>query len=276
MSWLKAQNSCRHWDETGAWFCGCAGARKIRVGGSVWRRNFGGAAAARRVRGRGGAAPMTKSNIHAAFFSMRSYGNLPEEGYLATMRGGTCSMSGPLRSRQRLTERGRPLARGAASPSGTASHGPAIWSRPQVSAVVAPVALRDVWPPPPWRVRPSVRPGVLSRRLAPFRSVRSWRLRRFPAVLGKGPKFVVLPPEAWSLCSGPGPPPSEWTPVEGGQAKEEKKSSLRRRAPSGARALPRPHGTGALPVVTWLILPVVICLSQRLSHACLSINDSVP
>ena len=23
---------------------------------------------------------------------------------------------------------------------------------------------------------------------------------------------------------------------------------------------------------TWLILPVVICLSQRLSHACLSIN----
>ena len=29
-------------------------------------------------------------------------------------------------------------------------------------------------------------------------------------------------------------------------------------------------------VVTWLILPVVICLSQRLSHACLSINDSIP
>jgi hypothetical protein len=25
-------------------------------------------------------------------------------------------------------------------------------------------------------------------------------------------------------------------------------------------------------VATWLILPVVICLSQRLSHACLSIN----
>ena len=25
-------------------------------------------------------------------------------------------------------------------------------------------------------------------------------------------------------------------------------------------------------MVTWLILPVVICLSQRLSHACLSIN----
>ena len=28
-------------------------------------------------------------------------------------------------------------------------------------------------------------------------------------------------------------------------------------------------------IVTWLILPVVICLSQRLSHACLSINDFV-
>jgi hypothetical protein len=27
------------------------------------------------------------------------------------------------------------------------------------------------------------------------------------------------------------------------------------------------------PVVTWLILPVVICLSQRLSHACLSISN---
>ena len=25
-------------------------------------------------------------------------------------------------------------------------------------------------------------------------------------------------------------------------------------------------------IVTWLILPVVICLSQRLSHACLSIT----
>ena len=37
-----------------------------------------------------------------------------------------------------------------------------------------------------------------------------------------------------------------------------------------------PEGGFALPpgskVVTWLILPVVICLSQRLSHACLSIS----
>ena len=36
-----------------------------------------------------------------------------------------------------------------------------------------------------------------------------------------------------------------------------------------------PHGCASRPArkaVTWLILPVVICLSQRLSHACLSIN----
>ena len=51
---------------------------------------------------------------------------------------------------------------------------------------------------------------------------------------------------------------------------------------SGARAaqepiVPRspPLSCGrrsGLKAVTWLILPVVICLSQRLSHACLSIN----
>src|SRR6202043_4260091 len=32
---------------------------------------------------------------------------------------------------------------------------------------------------------------------------------------------------------------------------------------------------GGEKVVTWLILPVVICLSQRLSHACPSINNFV-
>ena len=41
------------------------------------------------------------------------------------------------------------------------------------------------------------------------------------------------------------------------------------RRPSGGGGLPRPS------TVTWLILPVVICLSQRLSHACLSINASI-
>ena len=38
-----------------------------------------------------------------------------------------------------------------------------------------------------------------------------------------------------------------------------------------------PASAGGCDVVTtdtWLILPVVICLSQRLSHACLSVNTS--
>ena len=38
-------------------------------------------------------------------------------------------------------------------------------------------------------------------------------------------------------------------------------------AGSGNRAMAR-----SIKAATWLILPVVICLSQRLSHACLSIN----
>src|SRR5688500_12190913 len=54
--------------------------------------------------------------------------------------------------------------------------------------------------------------------------------------------------------------------------------------PAGARPQGRPPvtclsrapGAGGQPrrtIVTWLILPVVICLSQRLSHACLSISN---
>ena len=44
---------------------------------------------------------------------------------------------------------------------------------------------------------------------------------------------------------------------------------------NGARFGPALRGVGrvvSLKAATWLILPVVICLSQRLSHACLSIN----
>ena len=32
---------------------------------------------------------------------------------------------------------------------------------------------------------------------------------------------------------------------------------------------------GCFRIETWLILPVVICLSQRLSHACLSISITI-
>ena len=39
---------------------------------------------------------------------------------------------------------------------------------------------------------------------------------------------------------------------------------------SGTRAA---GGQPRRTIVTWLILPVVICLSQRLSHACLSISN---
>jgi hypothetical protein len=40
---------------------------------------------------------------------------------------------------------------------------------------------------------------------------------------------------------------------------------------SGGRRGPPPGGPRR--IATWLILPVVICLSQRLSHACLSISN---
>ena len=40
----------------------------------------------------------------------------------------------------------------------------------------------------------------------------------------------------------------------------------------GLRGVASPSGV-AFKIVTWLILPVVICLSQRLSHACLSISN---
>jgi hypothetical protein len=40
----------------------------------------------------------------------------------------------------------------------------------------------------------------------------------------------------------------------------------------GKRWIGYSTGVAMKTIVTWLILPVVICLSQRLSHACLSIN----
>ena len=41
----------------------------------------------------------------------------------------------------------------------------------------------------------------------------------------------------------------------------------------GRSILLEPCAASESMVVTWLILPVVICLSQRLSHACLSISN---
>ena len=45
-----------------------------------------------------------------------------------------------------------------------------------------------------------------------------------------------------------------------------------RRGPDRRPTWPRPTPPVRRHVATWLILPVVICLSQRLSHACLSTN----
>ena len=44
---------------------------------------------------------------------------------------------------------------------------------------------------------------------------------------------------------------------------------------ASASGLSPPERALADKTVTWLILPVVICLSQRLSHACLSINNFI-
>jgi hypothetical protein len=46
-------------------------------------------------------------------------------------------------------------------------------------------------------------------------------------------------------------------------------------SPSRGRLWPGDQAAPAVcfTIVTWLILPVVICLSQRLSHACLSISN---
>ena len=44
------------------------------------------------------------------------------------------------------------------------------------------------------------------------------------------------------------------------------------RSSGSPNPLTRVLGFAGSKIVTWLILPVVICLSQRLSHACLSIS----
>ena len=105
-----------------------------------------------------------------------------------------------------------------------------------------------------------------------------------------GPAFSVANPH---VCLGP--PLGE---LSGGNWMA--RGGLRRLRPRGSSGLggglrpvpqpckypDRPTGRGVtrrdrslrvcdrtLKIVTWLILPVVICLSQRLSHACLSISN---
>ena len=58
----------------------------------------------------------------------------------------------------------------------------------------------------------------------------------------------------------------------GAARRERKNSASEERAISKRIAGAHTH-QGQCRAATWLILPVVICLSQRLSHACLSISD---
>ena len=84
-----------------------------------------------------------------------------------------------------------------------------------------------------------------------------------------------------SLC-GPGKTDGGTSRRGGGSvaAPRERRSPVAPgRSPFYARVAPWPReGPGGearasrLRIATWLILPVVICLSQRLSHACLSIS----
>ena len=81
----------------------------------------------------------------------------------------------------------------------------------------------------------------------------------------------------WCLAmSGPLPPPED---AVGKTRGPPRRSKERVRAPvpksdeveSGLLRRARPRQR----IATWLILPLVICLSQRLSHACVSINSFV-
>jgi hypothetical protein len=81
------------------------------------------------------------------------------------------------------------------------------------------------------------------------------------------------------VCSGPGPGEfrgERWKSVSSGIGLAEAAEPSH---PSGVRSVTNSsvlYSTVGHPrrtIVTWLILPVVICLSQRLSHACLSISN---
>ena len=68
---------------------------------------------------------------------------------------------------------------------------------------------------------------------------------------------------------------SSWlqvTKAQGLRAADASLAAPRRSYFGKPNYLPRGVSLHGLRIVTWLILPVVICLSQRLSHACLSIS----
>ena len=80
----------------------------------------------------------------------------------------------------------------------------------------------------------------------------------------RGPPAASPAPRPTSPAAAASPPSSGW----GAAAALTHDERARARPPRGRAARPRsPRGRA-----TWLILPVVICLSQRLSHACVSMN----
>ena len=145
--------------------------------------------------------------------------------------------------------------------------------------------------PVPQRALPAgPHPGGGRRADGPRRSPGGGRRRAHP---GPGERGRRAPPdwrpaarrdrgERRSRAAGPSPRAREREPPAGRRERGPRRPAargLRRRGPDGrgaaeqsggppprrgGRRVPAPQGA------TWLILPVVICLSQRLSHACLS------
>ncbi|KAK4193979.1 hypothetical protein QBC40DRAFT_302520, partial [Triangularia verruculosa] len=100
-------------------------------------------------------------------------------------------------------------------------------------------------------------------------------LGRLGGVFGRSALRSRLPTALWGIQKGKADAPS-------GEPRPLRQASCAARGPSPpahvTRYLFRPvkRAVGLHPrrtIVTWLILPVVICLSQRLSHACLSISN---
>ena len=183
----------------------------------------------------------------------------------------SAAVSGFHRLSRRETDLARPPGWGAAASSGGSCHGPAqgLSSEAERREEREPLAggsdsvsvaspLSEVAPLPGSRGRKQLacmRDGLAARPASPER--------------GSG-NFVF-----------PGPAPPREFCIRRAVKKKGFAPGLHKTSRPGPLR-PRLGGTGAcVPVpldglVTWLILPVVICLSQRLSHACLSINDSVP
>ena len=100
-----------------------------------------------------------------------------------------------------------------------------------------------------------------------------WPLRARRRPCG-GPLFGKLSGGNWI---------ARWLPAASALGRPRAGRSVFGRPPTNKRLLlpfgetPAARSLSAWPVpvriVTWLILPVVICLSQRLSHACLSISN---